>query len=235
MWEVLLIIRPGEEEMDGWENIIRESELFRDLDERILAEIMKHGRVRQLQEKDLLFMEGFKGDSFYVLLDGGVKVVKTSYDGRESIIKFIQPGEVFAEAVIFGGAEYPASAIAIARSTVFEINRNDFLRLFDDSQLREDFIRSLLRKLFYLASRIHYLSSFDVEERFFRFLLERFGQRESYEITIPKRDIATAIGTVPETLSRLIARLKAQGDITGWDGSVMTLRPGFWHDTDYTR
>lgn len=221
--------------MDGWEKVIRESELFRDLDEGILGEIIKQGRVRPLQEKDLLFMEGFKGDSFYILLDGAVKVVKTSYDGRESIIKFIHPGEVFAEAVIFGGAEYPASAVAIARSTVFEINRNGFMRLFDDPGLREGFIKSLLRKLFYLTSRIHYLSSFDVEERFFRFLLERFGQRESYEIAISKRDIATAIGTVPETLSRLIARLKSQGDIAGWDGNQLILKRGFWHDTDYIR
>lgn len=219
--------------MDAWEQIIRATELFRDLDDRIIAEIMKSGKVRPLLEKDILFMEGFKGDCFYVLLEGSVKVVKTGYDGRESIIKFIQPGEVFAEAMIFGGASYPASAVALVRSLVFEIHRSDFMRLFDDEKLREDFIRSIFKKLYYLTSRVHYLSSFDVEERFFMFLLERFGRRETYEIGIPKRDIATAVGTVPETLSRLIARLKAQGDLLDWEGNIVRLRKGFWDDTDY--
>jgi len=221
--------------MADWEGVIRSTEIFRDLDDSIIREVMKSGKARSLQEKDILFMEGFRGDCFYVLLEGSVKVVKTSHDGRESIIKFIHPGEVFAEAMIFGGNAYPASAVALARSTVFEVHREDFMRLFDDAKLREDFIRAILKKLFYLTSRIHYLSSFDVEERFFKFLLERFGRAESYEVSIPKRDIATAIGTVPETLSRLIARLRAQGDLLDWEGNIIRLRKGFWDDTDYDK
>jgi CRP/FNR family transcriptional regulator, dissimilatory nitrate respiration regulator len=216
-------------------SLIRNTELFGGLDERIISAVRNFGRIKELNERDVLFMEGFRGDHFYLLLEGSVKVVKTGYDGRESIIRFIQPGEVFAEAIILGQTEYPAGAIALSPSRVLEINRLDFLRLFDHESLREEFIKSLIRKLFYLTSRVHYLSSFDVEERFFKFLLERFGQHESYEITIAKRDIATAIGTVPETLSRLISRLKNQGDILEWEGSRVTLRKGFWQDTDYNK
>jgi CRP/FNR family transcriptional regulator len=216
-------------------SLIRNTELFGGLDERIISAVRNFGRVKELNERDVLFMEGFRGDCFYLLLEGSVKVVKTGYDGRESIIKFIQPGEVFAEAIILGQTEYPAGAIALAPSRVLEINRLDFLRLFDDESLREEFIKSLIRKLFYLTSRVHYLSSFDVEERFFKFLLERFGQHQSYNITIAKRDIATAIGTVPETLSRLIARLKNQGDILEWEGTRVSLRNSFWEETDYNK
>jgi len=221
--------------MNELEKLIRESELFRGLDDRIIGEVLRFGTVRTVGEKEILFVEGFRGEYFYVLLDGSVKVVKTAHDGRESIIRFIQPGEVFAEAIVFGDPEYPASAVAIRESRVFQVGRADFIALFDDGRLREDFIKSLLRKLFYLTSRIHYLSSYDTEERFFRFLLERFGQHEEYDILIPKKDIATAIGTVPETFSRLIARLKVQGDIVSWEGNRIVLRKGFWGDTDYNR
>ncbi len=221
--------------MNGIERKIRESELFSGLDAGTIDEVLRAGAVRTIGEKEILFVEGFKGEHFYILLEGSVKVVKTSRDGRESIIKFIQPGEVFAEAIVFGAPEYPASAVAIRVSRVFQMGRRDFISLFDNVKLREDFIKSLLRKLFYLTSRIHYLSSYDTEERLFRFLLERFGLREEYEITIPKKDIATAIGTVPETFSRIIARLKAQGDILYWEANRIVLRPGFWGDTDYNR
>ena len=217
------------------ESLIRKTELFGGLDDRIISAVGNCGRVRELNDRDILFMEGFRGDCFYLLLEGSVKVVKTGYDGRESIIKFIQPGEVFAEAVILGQTDYPAGAIALTLSRVLEINRLDFLRLFEDETVREEFIKSLIRKLFYLTSRIHYLSSYDVEERFFKFLLERFGQNESYSIPFAKRDIATAIGTVPETLSRLISRLKNQGDILEWEGHRIILKKGFWEETDYNK
>ena len=55
----------------------------------------------------------------------------------------------------------------------------------------------LLSRMLYLAERIVYVSAYDVEERFFRFLLERYGKKERYAITMPKKEIASAMGTVP--------------------------------------
>ena len=67
----------------------------------------------------------------------------------------------------------------------------------------------------------------DVEDRFFDFLEEHYGRREDYRIPLTKKDVAAAIGTIPETFSRLLLRLKEQG--TGsWEGERLRLTPGFW-------
>ena len=83
----------------------------------------------------------------------------------------------------------------------------------------------------YLSRRIHYLTAYDVEQRFLRFLHDQCGPAERCTLQIPKKDIAAAIGTVPETLSRLILKLRERGDIE-WKGSTITVRAGLWDEKE---
>jgi CRP-like cAMP-binding protein len=71
------------------------------------------------------------------------------------------------------------------------------------------------------------LAAYDVEQRFFRFLLQQFGRKEEYVVPLSKKDFAAAIGTIPETLSRLLLRLKKEGKAV-WEKNVIRLRKGFW-------
>ena len=81
------------------------------------------------------------------------------------------------------------------------------------------------------ADRILYLTGHDVEERFFFFLQEQFGRRQEYRIPLSKKDIAAAIGTIPETLSRLLLRLRGEKKIR-WEGDNLRLAEGFWERFD---
>ena len=83
-----------------------------------------------------------------------------------------------------------------------------------------------LRAIKPATERILSLTSRDVEERFFAFLEEQYGRRERYTIPMSKKDVAAAIGTIPETFSRLLQRLKAEG--LHWDGEELILTKGFW-------
>ena len=79
----------------------------------------------------------------------------------------------------------------------------------------------------YLADQIFRLSALDVEQRFFHFLSDQYGEREEYIIDVTKRDAAAAIDALPETLSRLLLKLRDEGTVQ-WDGERLTLRRGFW-------
>jgi CRP-like cAMP-binding protein len=213
--------------------LLKRSDLFCDMGDEFLGIVAKHGSVQTFSRGDILFIEGSKGTSFSLLIDGGVRLYKTATDGREITVRLIKPGEVFAEVVLFENENYPVSAVAISPCRVFMISKDFFHSLLETVSFRNDFIRLIMKKQRFLTERILYLTSYDVEERFFRFIIERYGRKDHYEVDISKKEIASAIGTIPETLSRMILRLKQQGVLT-WEGSSLHIQDSFLDifDTD---
>ncbi|HEY9162697.1 MAG TPA: Crp/Fnr family transcriptional regulator [Desulfomonilia bacterium] len=207
-------------------SLFEKSDLFAGMEDE-LKTLRAAGSVKNMSHAELLFTEGEPGKYFYLLVDGGVRLFKTSASGQEVDIRLVRPGEIFAELILFERDTYPVSAMAVMPSTVFAVNRDAFYDLLSKEPFRKKFIISLMQKQRYLAERIMYLMSYDVEERFFRFLLDHYGCFNEIRIDIPKKDIASAIGTIPETFSRLIARLKNHGAIE-WEGNRLKVNPEWW-------
>lgn len=203
--------------------------LFRDLAEESLARLSEGSRRLEIARGEHLFFEGDEGRDLFVLAEGGVRLYKLSADGQETTVKLVNPFEAFAEFALFGGGGYPVSAIAVKYSVVHAFPGSTFQALLEDRAFRREFISTLIGRLRYLSQRIHYITAYDVEQRFFRFLYEQCGPVEKCKVEMPKKEIAATIGTIPETLSRLILRLRDRGDIE-WKGSTITLREGFWRE-----
>jgi CRP/FNR family transcriptional regulator len=177
-----------------------------------------------------LFREGEPGEAMYLLARGRVSLHKLSPDGREIVIKVLQPGEVFAEVILFEKKFYPVAAIALTDVLVFKILRRDLLNLLRQDDFRNDFIAMLLRKQRYLADKIQQLTSQDVEQRLRAFLLEQYGKQEHINAEINKKQLAASIGATPETLSRLLQDLKRR-KVMVWKQGVITVAPDFWDET----
>jgi len=168
---------------------------------------------KKVEKKSLLFQEGETGSAFYLVGGGSIGLYKGMDDGRDVVIKMVGRGEIFAEVVLFEQNTYPVTAVALQPSLVFIVPKVQFTCLLADEQFRNEFIRLLMRKQRYLAERIKYLTMHDVEERFFLFLKEHYDTSGNIRLTYSKKNIAAAIGTTPETYSRLIARLQREGRI----------------------
>jgi CRP-like cAMP-binding protein len=176
-----------------------------------------------------LFREGEPGEAMYLLARGRVSLHKLSPDGRETVIKVIKPGEVFAEAVLFEKKFNPVTAVALTDVLTFRLLRRDLLNLLRQEDFRNDFIAMLLRKQRYLADKIQQLTSQDVEQRLRAFLLEQYGELEQINAEINKKQLAAAIGATPETLSRLLQDLKKRKMLV-WKQGIITIVPGFWDE-----
>jgi CRP/FNR family transcriptional regulator len=212
--------------------ILKTTDLFHELSGETLKNLAQDSRIKLFKPKEILFHQGFEGENFFINLSGNIKVFKTSAEGKETVIKILQEGEFFAEAVLFGKNFYPASAVAMNECKVVVIHRRAFFRMLENSKARNIFIASLFNKLRYLTGKIHQLTSFDIEERFFKYLLENYGRKYQYEILISKKDFSHAIGTIPETFSRLIQRLTRRGVIK-WDKKNLSIKQDFWDDEFY--
>jgi len=195
---------------------LAESDLFRSLSSGHRAQVAAICLPRKLRKRELLFTEGERGHAVYLCARGSVRLFKSGPGGQEVAIRVIPPGEVFAEVILFEQNRYPVSAIALEDGLVFLLPRFQFECLLADPGFRRDFIANLIAKMRYLAEQVQSMTTDDVESRFFRFL-EAYGGAEEIRIPLSKKDVAAAIGTTPETLSRVLLKLRREGRLF-WEG-----------------
>jgi CRP/FNR family transcriptional regulator len=206
---------------------INQSPFFKGLSEDHRRELTAICNFRTVKKRDYLFHEGEKGSSMFLLAGGNMQLHKNTEDGREVVIRVIKPGEVFAEVVLFEKERYPVSARAVANADVLVFPKEGIHRLLAEESFRNDFIAMLMAKQRYLAERIQELTTKDVEHRFFTFLRSQYGEKETIHTPLSKKDIAAAIGTTPESLSRLILRLH-EDKIIDWQGKEIRILSDPW-------
>jgi CRP-like cAMP-binding protein len=206
---------------------INQSPFFKGLSEENRNELAVIGKVKEVKKRDYLFHEGDKGGSMFLLASGNIQLHKNTEDGREVVIRMIKPGDVFAEVVLFEKERYPVSARAVTQADVLIFPREGIHRLLAEEGFRNDFIAMLMAKQRYLTERIQELTTKDVEHRFFTFLRSQYGEQEIIKTPLSKKDIAAAIGTTPESLSRLILRLH-DDQIIDWQGKEIRILTDPW-------
>jgi CRP-like cAMP-binding protein len=197
--------------------LLGQSEFFRSLDPGHRKQLEEICLARSLNKRELLFLEGDRGHALFLCARGAIQLYRQSPDGQEVVIKVIRPGELFAEAILFEQDTYPVSAVALEPSLVYMLPKMQFDCLLQEADFRNDFMTSLMKKLRYLTEQVQYLTACDVEARLFLFLRNQYPGKRAFKIGLSKKDVAAAIATTPETLSRLLLRLKREGKLS-WDG-----------------
>jgi CRP-like cAMP-binding protein len=164
---------------------------------------------------ELIFSEGEEGSGFYVVNTGRVKIYKLSSEGKEQILHIFGPGEPFGEVPVFTGQKFPANAEAMEESRVFFFPKRSFVDLIKTNpSLALNMLGILSRRLRRFTALIDDLSLKEVPGRLAAYLLYLSRQRRSsteLELSITKAQLASLLGTIPETLSRILARMTAQG------------------------
>lgn len=198
--------------------ILKRSLLFSGLGAENLAEVAAISNVRSFAKGESLFAEGEPATGFYLLADGGIKLCKVSPDGREKVLHFVHPGETFAEAAFFGDGRYPAEARAIEKGEAVFFPREAFMGLLErNPQFSLNLIVSLSLLLRRFARQIEELSFAEVPARLASYLCELIDRKSTsfqgktyLDLEMKKGELASRLGTVSETLSRTLRKLKEE-------------------------
>lgn len=207
------------------EDRIRQLALMRELDDGEYQQLRKIVQPRFVGRNTLLFLQGDPANGFFVLISGRVRIYKASPEGREFTLHQIKPGQMFAEAAIFRGTTFPANAVAETDSEVVFIPKAEFLELITSSpQISVKIIASLAAWLREFADKLENLSLREVPARLAAYLQRLQEKQSSNEITLPgtKSQLASELGTISETLSRSLKKLKDFGAIAV-DGNVIRI------------
>jgi CRP-like cAMP-binding protein len=223
----------GKEEAGLKKKILRDVYLFSGVPEADL-EALEHLAVsKAFARQATIFREGREAQGFYLLSHGSVKLVKSSPIGKEYIIRLVGPGETFAEAAVFSDASYPATAMALEDCQTLFFPKAPFLRhLAASPTLARNMLATLSRLMLHLTRQLEDLSLKEVSARLARYLLERCQERHgriekglAFELPTTKTHLAAYLGTIGETLSRTLSRLKSQGVIEVEKGRITITDP----------
>lgn len=189
--------------------------LFEGLPADQLEDLRQIAVTKHFSRGEAIFSEGDEGNGFYVVVDGMVKIFKLSFEGKEKILHIFGPGEPFGEVPVFTGEDFPAHAEAIAKCRLFFFPRNAFVDLIEQNpSLALNMLAILSMRLRQFAVQIEHLSLKEVPGRLAAYLLhlsDDTGGANFVALTISKGQLASILGTIPETLSRIFARMTEQG------------------------
>jgi CRP-like cAMP-binding protein len=173
-----------------------------------------------------LFSPADRADRFYLILGGRVKIFQLSARGDEQILHLYGPGETFGEAAMWADGRYPAYAEPVEGSTLLVVGREALkAAVARNPELAVAMMAGMARKLHEFNRLIERLSLKEVPARLAGVLLQLAAEAgsDTFLLRQTKRELAAQIGTIAETLSRALAKLKGAGLIEV-DGRRITLR-----------
>lgn len=204
-------------------------QLFSALSAEQLQTVLRSMMRVRLMPPDILFSQGQPAERFYLVVEGGIDLFRLSEKGDEKVIDIIRPGQTFAEAVMFmAGHAYPVSARAELPSELLSFENRTFRRLLEDSpETCMRLLATMSRRLHHLVMEIDNLSLRDATHRLVQYLLQEVPEQQagalSVKLDMPKHVLASRLSIQPETLSRILARMRAQ-ELLAVSGSRIELR-----------
>ncbi len=190
---------------------------FADMPEDLRRNLREIATEKTYRKGEMIFYEGDESLGFYLLISGLIKIYKVSADGKEQILQFIRPNETFGEVVVFSGKSFPANAEAARDSQVLLFPKKGFLDFIRrNPNVALTMLAILAERLRRFTVQVENLSLKEVPGRlasYFLYLSRQEGQGDNFTLEISKGQLASLLGTIPETLSRILARMKDHGII----------------------
>jgi CRP/FNR family transcriptional regulator len=196
------------------EQALREVFLFKQWSDDDLREVATIAAIRDFDRNGTVFHHATPCRHLYVIMHGRIQLSRLTPDGRETVIHVLGPGELLACAALFLDRGYPATARVISPDArLLVLNGAAFLeKLSARSDLSFRVIAALSTRISKLTGRIESRATESAGQRVASWLL---GQPEGGRIVLKstKKVLAEELGMTPETLSRVLAKLRQQGVI----------------------
>ena len=215
------------------DDVLSQAPLFEALDDEGTKALRAGVTEVALARGERLFDEGDAGDALYVVLDGKVKLTRTSADGRENLISLIGPGEMFGELSLFDPRPRTMSASAVTDVRLAALAHEDLrIWLTGRPDVAMHLLAALARRLRRTNEVMSDLVFTDVPGRVAKALLDlaaRFGTRQEDGLQVnhdlTQEELAQLVGASRETVNKALADFVARGWIQLHPKSVLLIDP----------
>jgi CRP/FNR family cyclic AMP-dependent transcriptional regulator len=194
--------------------LLRRIPMFAGLDREVGEALAQRAATRPFGAGELLFQEGDACEGLFVLVQGAIKIFKSSPSGRQLTLAVEKAPATVAELPLFDGGAYPASAQAVDDVVSLFIHKRDFRAVcLQHPELPLQALAIVGRRLRSLVGLIESVTFGKVRQRLARALLELAALAHSDAFNLPwtHQEIALNLGTVREVVSRNLNRFQAAG------------------------
>lgn len=200
---------------------IKDNTLFSGLTDEQLEIFQDAVKTSFYNKKDVIFVEGAPCPGFYVVKSGRVKLLKTSKDGKEQIIKILQPGELIGTETFYNGKAYGNTAMAMDDCELCFIEKGAFFRIIEGHPaIAKKIIVALSKELDHAYSKIGSMGLMNARGKMAHLLYtlsKEYGIAEKGRIklnpALSRLEIAELLGITQETAIRLLKSFKDEGII----------------------
>jgi CRP-like cAMP-binding protein len=208
-------------------------DIFGELDERALDEVLRAAHRHHVGKGETVFRQGEEAQSFYVLMDGRLKVTQVTPEGQQVVVRFMGPGEMFGCVAVFGGRRYPGTATAVEDSRLLGWTKGATQRLMErHPRLAINTLGTVGGRLQESQARVRELSTERVDRRIAHALLrlaEQSGKPAGsgirIDFPISRQDVAEMTGTTLHTVSRTLSAWEEQGIVEGGRQKITIRKP----------
>ncbi|MCP5100779.1 MAG: Crp/Fnr family transcriptional regulator [Chloroflexi bacterium] len=186
---------------------------FTGLDNDTMKALTQEAVWREYAAGEVITLEGGSLSGFYFLQYGWVKVLKVSANGREQILRFLEPGETFYEVAIFSDQPNPVTAVALEKAGLWLIQRDVVMRLLRERPFfAERVLANMADRMHYLVSLVSDLSLRPVTGRLARLLLDSADGNVLHRPRwYTQAELAARLGTVPDVIQRVLREFEKEG------------------------
>ncbi len=194
-----------------------------------LEVLKKYGaKVISLKKDDVIFREEEEALNYFQVLDGAIKMITNSPEGREFIQGIFKVNDSFGEPALFCAFPYPSSAIALEPSVVIKLGKENFLRLLKENfEIHLHLDQILCQRLKYKSMILSEISFYDPEHRIMSLLkyLKEDSTRNvtpkngmtrsnhTYVVPFTRQQIADMSGLRVETVIRTVKKMEGDGKL----------------------
>ncbi len=201
------------------QDVVRRAPLFAALDDEDVEALRSTMSTTHLQRGEILFREGQRGDRLYVIVEGKVKLGRSSTDGRENLMAILGPGEMFGELSLFDPGPRTATATAVADTELIGMGNESLHEyLKDRPAVSLALLASLARRLRRTNDSVADLVFTDVPGRVAKALLDlanRFGRPHEEGVMVAhdltQEELAQLVGASRETVNKALADFASRG------------------------
>ena len=197
---------------------IKSCELFKQVSDNDLAWLESSSTMKSFKRGESVYLPEDQSDGILLVASGRVKICHTTPQGKQSILGFVDPGEVFGELALLDNSSRTHTAQAAEKTQLVLVPRKELLSIVQKYPsivlgvtkligLRRQRVERRLRNLLFRSNRdrlIHLLLE----------LAEKYGQLQPdgihLKIRLSHQEMASIIGSTRETVTVVLGQLKGE-------------------------